>query len=156
MGLLAACDANLELGVAPADVEPQRNEGEALRGLEAKQLTDLIAVEQELARAVRDVVVAVALGVLGDVRADEPGLAALDADVGLGDVDLVRANALDLGAGQHDARLEGLLDGVVVSRAPVDGDRLVGHRSKGLKGGTNGRAWKEPAAVAGSLPSLHH
>ncbi len=94
-----------------------------------EQLADLVAVEEELAGAVGDVVVPVALGVLGDVGTDEPRLAALDADVGLGDVDLVRPHALDLGAGQHEARLEGVLDGVVVTGSAVDGDRLVRHRS---------------------------
>src|SRR5687767_12023277 len=92
-------------------------------------------------------VVAISLRELGDVRPDEPDLAALHADVGLGDVDPVLAHALDLGPGQHDASLEGLLDGVVVAGAPVDGDRVVGHRSlrsasggQGSKGSGHGKS----------------
>ena len=134
-------DADLELCDPATEVQLQRDDRQALGRLQAEQLGDLVAVEEQLPRPLRRVVVAVALRVLGDVGADQPGLAVLDAHVGLGDVDLVRPDALDLGPGQHDARLEGVLDGVVVAGAPVDGDRLVGHRSWLLgSGGGHGKS----------------
>ena len=56
------------------------------------------------------VVVAVGLLERRDVGADQPGLVALDARVGIGQVDLAGADGLDLGAGQDDPGLERLLD----------------------------------------------
>ena len=141
-----------------ADVERSGTSGEALRRLEPEQLGDLVAMEQELARPVRDVVVAVSLGVLRDVGADQPRLAALDARRRPRRCSPVRSDALDLGAGQHEARLEGVLDGVVVACSAVEGDRLVGHRSSGhalrrmRRGGGHGKS--RPFRPA--LPSLHH
>ena len=81
-------------------------------------------MKQQLARPFGLVVVAVA-GVPGRyVRADQPGLAFLDARVGLSQARLAGSDRLDLGSGQHDAGLERILDRVVVAGFSVLGDGL--------------------------------
>src|SRR6185295_15214340 len=79
-------------------------------------------MEEELAVAARRVVPAARALPGCDVNADQPGFTALDPRVRLLEVDLARADALDLGAGQHDARLEGVLDRVLMTGFAVDGD----------------------------------
>src|SRR6266487_4242593 len=87
-------------------------------------------MEEELPDPLRFMVVAVGLLEGGDVGADEPGLVALDARIGIGEVDLAGPDRLDLRPGQDDARLERLVDRVLVSGPPVEGHRLlVRHRS---------------------------
>ena len=94
----------------------------------AQQLVDLAPMEQQLPVPLRLVVVAVALLEGRDVGADQPGLALLDPGVGAGDVHLAGADRLDLGAGQRDAGLEGLLDRELMARFSVEGDgRIVAH-----------------------------
>src|SRR5437667_5779200 len=81
--LLAATDPELELGSPVPDVEAQGDDGQAL-GLGAPdQLGDLVLVQEELSRPARLVVVAIALLVWRDVGADQPGLAPLDARIGI-------------------------------------------------------------------------
>ena len=59
---------------------------------------------------------------------DGEGLVAFDPGVRVRQVDLAGPDRLDLGAGQHDARLERLVDGEIVTSPSVEGDRLlVGH-----------------------------
>src|SRR6185503_3637585 len=62
-----------------------------------------------------------------NVRADQPGLALVDACEGVVQVDLVRPDRLDLRSEQHDAGLHRVVDGELVASAPVDGDRLFGN-----------------------------
>ena len=110
-----------------------------------EQLVDLGAVEQQLARR------ASARGCSGcrllerrDVGADEPGLAALDARVGVGQVDLAGADRLDLGAGQDDAGLERVVDREVVAGSSVEGDGRSSRMEWLLRtvgGWEYGRAW---------------
>ena len=83
-------------------------------------------MQQQLAVAARLVVVAVALLEWGDMGVDQPRLAPLDARVGIGQVRLAGTDALDLGAGQDEARLERIGDGVVVARLAIERDGL-GH-----------------------------
>ena len=92
--LLAARQPELDLGPAAlVDVQPQRHDRLALGLGPAQQLVDLGAVEQQLAGPLRLVVVAVAALERGDVGADQPRLAALDARVGVGQVGLAGADA---------------------------------------------------------------
>jgi hypothetical protein len=97
------------------------------------------------------VVVAIALLIRRDVGADEPCLPVLDARVRLGKVGAAGADGLDLGPGQHQARLERLLDGVVVARTAVEGDSVLRHRSNGECYGK----WKS-RPLRPALPSLPH
>ena len=61
------------------------------------------------------------LGIGRDVAVDQPQLGAFDGGVAFGDVGLALAQRLDLGAFQHDAGLEVVLDEVVVAGLAVLG-----------------------------------
>src|SRR5437667_6873629 len=125
--LLALGDANLELRHPVADVELERHEREPLRLGAPDQLGDLVAMEEQLARPSRLVVVPVSLLVWRDMRPDQPCLPLLDPGVRLGQVDTPGTDRLDLCSGERDAGLERLLDGELVAGAAVDGDGLIGH-----------------------------
>ena len=56
-----------------------------------RQLVDLALVQQQLARPLGLVIEAVGLTVLGDVRVDQPELAALHRGIGLGQVGVAGA-----------------------------------------------------------------
>jgi hypothetical protein len=73
------------------------------------------------------VVVTIALLERRDVGANQPRLVALDARVGVGDVDLAGADRLDLRAGQDETGLDRLLDRELVSRLPVQRDGVLGN-----------------------------
>jgi hypothetical protein len=81
------------------------------------------------------VVELVALRVRRDVEVEQEQLAVLDDAVGVGEVGLAVPQRLDLGAGQHDARLPLVENVVVVACALVPRDRAVfwirvcGHRA---------------------------
>ena len=120
-------------------------------------------MQQQLAVAQGLVVVAVAAGPRGDVHADQPGLASLDAGVGVLQVEVAVAHRLDLGAGQVDARLERVLDGVVRWRAlrlvatvlPICG--LLGSRWGGGARAPKGRTDRRTPAQKGRRPrGIHH
>src|SRR5262245_52663664 len=118
--LLATGQPELQLRLAAREVQPERDQRQALRLGLAQELVDLRAMEEQLAGAFRLVVVAVAGVPRRDVHADQPGLAVLDARVGIGQADLPVPDALDLGPGQHDASLEGLFDAELVSSSSVE------------------------------------
>ena len=90
------------------------------------QLRDLGAMEQQLAAPDWLQVPAVALLVGRNVELQHPRLAVLDRGVGLGQARLAVPQALHLGAGQHQARLDGLEDEVVVARPAILRDDTVG------------------------------
>jgi hypothetical protein len=128
VGLLAPGEAQLHLRPALAgEVQAERHQRQALRLRPAQQLVDLGAPEEELPDALGLVVVAIALLERRDVGADQPRLVALDARVGVGDVDLAGADRLDLRAGQDEAGLDRLLDRELVSRLPVQRDGVLGN-----------------------------
>src|SRR4030088_3595469 len=113
MGLLAGDQGDLDLGAAARiEIELQRHDGAALALDGADQLVDLLAVQQELARPARLVIEAGARGVFRVVGIPHPGPPALLGDVGFADQTAPAAQRLDLGAGQSEPRLEGLLDEV--------------------------------------------
>ena len=70
------------------------------------------------------VVVAVAIEVLGDVAAVQPRLVVFDLHEALGNGRLAVAETLDLGARQHNARLIGVIDGVIILRAAMAANDL--------------------------------
>ncbi len=120
--LLPAGQAQLDLGLAPRDVEAKGDDGLAFGLGAAQQLVDLAPVEQQLAGPLRVVVVPIPLLERRDVGADEPGLATLDPGIGVGDIGLARTDRLDLRAGQHEPRLERLVDRELVAGFSVEGD----------------------------------
>ena len=124
---------------ALVDVELERNHRLALLLRPGQELGDLGAVEEELARTLGLVVVAVAGLPRRDVQAVQPGLALVDPDIGIGQVDLARPDRLDLGPGQHETRLERVVDRELVARFSVEGDRLLAHRSAPSSGGRPAR-----------------
>ena len=93
------------------------------RGL-THQLVDLGSDAAAASVALRLVVVPVALLERRDVSADKPRLAPLDARVRVGQVRLARTDALYLRAGQDEAGLERIRDGVVVARLAVERHRF--------------------------------
>jgi hypothetical protein len=138
VGLLAPGEPQLELGPAFAgEIEAQRDDRQALRLRLAEQLVDLGAVQEQLPLALGLVVVPVGLLERSDVGADQPGLVALDARVGIRQVDLAGADGLDLGAGQDDTGLERVLDREFVPCPAVQGDGVLGNL-------------RAPSAVGGS------
>ena len=89
-------------------------------------------MHEQLAGPVGLVVRAVALPVLRDVQADEPGLALAHLRIGVLQRRLAVAERLDFGPGQHEPGLDLVGEVVVVPRAPVVDDQLF---SSGLRHG---------------------
>src|SRR5271166_2963524 len=81
-------------------------------------------MHQEFARAGFLVAELTGGSVGADVHALEERLAVLDARVAVAEVCAMRAQRLDLGAGEREAGLEGLLDKEVVARLAVVNDQL--------------------------------
>jgi len=120
-----AGEAEFDLGVASLEVELEGYDGEAALGGEAGEVFDFAAVEEELAGA-RGVEVVLGGGFVGGyVEVVEPGIAALDARVGLAEVDAAVPNGLDFGASEDEAGVVGLHYLVVVSGFSVDGDDFL-------------------------------
>src|SRR6266446_3301938 len=120
---LAAGERELDLGAALlVEIELERDERHALALDRARELVDLAPVEQELAGALGGMVEAAALQVFGDIGIDEPDLPAAGVGIGFRDRRPAKAQRLHLGAGERDARLEGLADLVVETRLAVVGD----------------------------------
>src|SRR5205814_7084885 len=94
----------------------------------------------------------------------QPGLAAVDARVAVGEVRPARADRLDLRAGEGEARLELAIDRVVEARLPVVGEHdLRPRRHRSGLGVHPGTVRARPSARTGSrlrgchrtsLPSL--
>ncbi|HEX5014065.1 MAG TPA: hypothetical protein VFV72_07865 [Candidatus Limnocylindrales bacterium] len=128
MGLLAAREPELDLRPALAgEIEAERDERQALRLRPAQELVDLRASEEQFPDPLRLVVVAIALLERRDMGTDQPRLVALDARVGVGEVDLAGADGLDLGTGQDEAGLERLLDRELVPRPAIERDGVLGN-----------------------------
>src|SRR5471032_3412444 len=124
--LLALRERDLDLGAALAvEIDLQRHDRAALALDRADQLADLGLVQQQLARPLGLVVVAVARRIKRNVGVDQPRLAALLGDIRLGDRAAAAAQRLHLCARQLQARLEGLFDEVVEPRFAVLGHHLA-------------------------------
>src|SRR5215210_7361464 len=153
---LAARDRQLDLDAAVSEVEPRRDEGQALLADRAVQRIDLAAVQEELARAGRVVVRAVALVVHGDLRADEPRLAVADLCERLGERRAPVAQRLHLGARERDAGLDAVEEDVVVARTAVVDDQLVAlllrHPVDGSQGASRGLPDCAAAAASDARP----
>src|SRR5678815_3704062 len=138
MLFLASAQGDPDLGPAAGKVDFEGNEGEPLLFHSTDQPLDLAAMQQQLARVYRLVVPAIALLVRGNVHSLEKDFAVLDPGPGLLDGGLLGAQRLDLGAGQHEARLPRVQHVVVVRRLGIPGDGLprfgLGSRRSGHAG----------------------
>ena len=118
------------------EVELERHERGSLGAELAVQVINLLAVQKQAALAVRVDVPHAPVGVRMDVDAVQPALPAADEAERVGDLARALAQALDLGARELDARLEGLVNEVLVARGAVAGDGLLlGLRLLGGLGG---------------------
>src|SRR4051794_18409498 len=124
-GLLAARQGDLDLRAAVEEVERERYDGEPFLVDPPLDLVDLVTVEQQLALAPGGVVGPRALGVLRDVHVVQPRLAAVDVDEPVDQRGPPLTQRLHLGALEDEARLVGVLDGVVVPRLAVLRDHLA-------------------------------
>jgi hypothetical protein len=125
--LLALGDADLELDPALFPVHGGGHQGVALAFDQADELVELVAVQQQFAgarRVRRDVGGGAQQRV--DGAAEDEGLAILDGDIALLDVDVPGAQRLDLPSLQRDARLVALLDEVVMPGLLVQGNGIAG------------------------------
>src|SRR5581483_7277359 len=122
---LAAGERDLDFG-APllVEVELERDDGHTLALDGAGEATDLALMQQQLARPFRRMIEAARLQVFGNVGIDQPDFATARVGVGLADRGLAVAQRLHLGAGQHNAGLEGFTDLVIETRPAVVGDNL--------------------------------
>ena len=100
-------------------IEGEGDEGVAFDSNDGEQFADLRFVEEELARGLGNVVLAVAEGVFVDVGVVEPGLPFFDPRERVVDLGLAGADRLHLGAAQLDPGLEALIHRVVAERLPV-------------------------------------
>src|SRR6266545_1893033 len=118
--LLAAREAQFDLGAPALEIEPQRDERETLSLDLAGDALDLAAVQQQLARAGRFMVeISSRLLVRRNMHIVEPYLAADDACVAAAQVEPAAAHRLDFAAGQRQPGLVALLDEVVMARLAV-------------------------------------
>src|SRR5207245_3715364 len=120
--LPAARDSELDLGTTVFDVHPQRDERVALLRDGPDELSYFVLVQEELAWAQRVVIVIRRVGPRRDVDVAKPHLAVLDARVPVAQVGVTRAQRLDLGAAQPDARLEPTPDLIVEASFAVVGE----------------------------------
>src|SRR6185295_9584110 len=117
--LLAPGEADGHLDAAVLEVDAQRHERHPALDRLADQLANLALVQQQLAAAQRLVVGVAAVAVGADVDVVEEHLAVLDPRVAVAQVDAAFADRLHLGAEQHQPRLEGLEQVIVVEGLAV-------------------------------------
>src|SRR5690606_31746926 len=132
--LLAARGRDLDLRATADEVQLQRHDRAALLARDLGQLLDLLTVQQQLALAPRRVVRPGALGVLGDVHALEPGLAAVDRDPAVHERGAPGTQALHLGPGKRQPHLVGVVDVVVVPRLLVARHDVLDRARVGARG----------------------
>src|SRR5215218_3151336 len=125
VGALAPGQAQLDLDQLVLEVDAQRDQGQAALVDPGRQLLDLLAVEQQLARPGRLVALVAGMGVGRDLHVQDD-VAAVDHGVGVLERRLALAQGLDLAAAQDDPGLEGLEDLVVVAGTAVGDDRARG------------------------------
>src|SRR5918997_3097766 len=117
--LLSAGDGELELYVAFLGVEPQGDKGLPVLLALARAAGYLLPVQEELAVASRILGYVGSVSVRGDVGTEEEDLSIANPRVALPEVGSACAHGLDLGAGQSDAGLVGLLYVEVVESLSV-------------------------------------
>lgn len=131
-------DPDFQLDQAVFQINFGRNQGKTFFIDQTNQFANLGAMQQQLAHPGRiNGVFPVALFVGADVHIVDEDLAIFDSAVGFLEIDLAKANRLDLGSGQHQAGFIDIFDEVVVPGFFVVGNNFNGHR---------------PARLAGFLP----
>src|SRR5271166_4696809 len=125
MMLFTLAEAELCLDHAALEIQAQRHERQTLLLQRAQHAPQLARVQKQLAIAARLVLREERpLAVRRDVDVDKPGLACFHADVSVGEREDVDAQALDLGAGEHETRLQALADEVFVEGPAIARDEL--------------------------------
>src|SRR5205085_10575465 len=120
--LLAARQRDLDLCVAPLEVHAGGHEREPFLLSLADQALDLAAVQQELSRPLRLVVLARGRGIWRDVHVLQPHLAVVHGGVGVLELDLAVPQRLDLRSLQLHPALPLLEQVVAERRLPVGSD----------------------------------
>src|SRR5262249_38730390 len=120
--LLALDERHAQLDARALEIDRERHDRDPLLAHLGSPGLDLPLVGQQLALAGRGRVVRVPRGDPGNVRGDEPQLAAPHQAVGLLDRALPRPQALDLGPLESDPALELLQEVVEVARLAVGRD----------------------------------
>src|SRR5271169_1499515 len=121
--LFAPRQSKLDLGPATlVEIEFERYKRHALALDGADQLFDLTLVQQQLARPLRRMVEAIGLQIFGNIGIDQPDLAVAGVGIRFCDCRLALAQRFDLGAGQRDAGLEGLIDKIIEACFAIVGD----------------------------------
>src|SRR5580658_2055701 len=116
---LAAGQGHFALNAPLLQIDLGGDQRQALFARLAQQFVDLLPVQQQLPIAHRRMVLAIAIGVLTDVRIHQPSLVLLDRRVGLFELHFARAGGLHFGARQHQAGFKALHQKVVVARGTV-------------------------------------
>src|SRR6202158_5836782 len=119
---LAARQAHLDLQVVAFEIQAERDQRVALLPNLPDQARNLLPVQQELAGADGLDIHEIGLLAWRDVAVFQPRLVSVDAHESVTKVGAAATHRLDLRPGQHDSRLELLVDEVVVVRAAVDRD----------------------------------
>ena len=119
------CQGNLDLGAPLLEVDLQRNQRESHFIDFADQPVDLPPMKQQLAGTFWIVSAAGGETVWRDMSALQPHLTVPDIGVGVLELHLGIAQALDLGSTQDDAALKGIEDLVVVPGAAIGGNDLA-------------------------------
>src|SRR6202162_1757990 len=123
--LFALAQRERDLGLAPLEVDLQRDEGQPLALNRADHLANLLSVQKELSRAGGLVIEVARLFVGRYVQVEQKNLSVLNDRVGISDVGLSVPQRFHLAPGQNDTRLPCVDDVVVVPGAFVPRDRLL-------------------------------
>lgn len=126
--LFASAYPNLELHPTILEIESQRNSNlPALPGINL-ELGDLLVVQEQFARTIGDVIVAIALAVFGNMTAHQKGLAVNYLHIRFIDLGTTLAARFDFRAAQNKTRFETPRYGVIVTGALIltDETRRVG------------------------------
>lgn len=130
MQLLALGHPYLHLDLAVFEVEPERHSGAAILPDAIMQPGNLALVQQQLAVALRVMVLAVTEVVGGDMQVVQPGLAVFNDHKGVGQIGLAGPQGFHLGPHQDNAGLQPFFDMIFVEGALVCADQFLTHSGK--------------------------
>src|SRR5439155_6560595 len=139
----AARERDLDLRHPVREVDAERDQGQALLVHLTSDLIDLAPMQEQLARAKRQVRALVPLLVRGDVQTLQPHLVPSHATETVHERSVSSAERLHLVPRELDPALETLEQLVVMSRATVAGDDLLAlvlaaHRPEATRRGSGG------------------
>ena len=125
MELLAARQAELDLGPAVLEIEAERNERQTALADLAAEPRDLPFMKEELPVPFGVVVGVRPMAVGIDMAPEEPALPVPDRRIAVLEADLAFTKRLDLGAAEYQPGLDRLEDLVLVPRPAVGANRPV-------------------------------